>query len=139
MPLVHTRGSTALILSRDRKGAVVRCYFDATPLRLSTRLQGLAGEIRSVVRTAAALICGDRPILAEWTRAHHFPLRYASLDNLIRRLLVLHPLLQHLDGIESAVTFCGSAVRHAGHHEHAHRIRCRLRAQLRRGLFEVGN
>src|SRR5579871_5197236 len=136
MPLVHTRGSTALILSRDRKGAVVRCYFDATPLRLSTRLQGLAGEIRSVVRTAAALICGDRPILAEWTRAHHFPLRYASLDNLIRRLLVLRPLLQLLDGIDGAVTFCGSAGLHAESHEYAHRSRCRPRARLRRGVFK---
>src|SRR5689334_21464427 len=86
-------------------------------------LRSLAGETVGVVYAARTLIFCDLRIRTQRPRTVGLSLRVMRGDDLIGRLSLLHPRLDHVHRIESKRPFAARAMPHARRHEQPHRVR----------------
>src|SRR5436309_2861582 len=92
--------------------ALLRIHMSARPAREAGRVVCIA---------AAAVMCGLW-VRTERSRAIGDAVREARRLDAFRRLLLFHPLLECIQGVEAARPFAPGAMPHPRYHEQANRI-----------------
>src|SRR5690242_4577214 len=81
------------------------------------RLASLAGEVRCFVDTTRALILRHFRIWTQRARPCRLALLQVRTDDLVRRLVILHPLHHRREPIHGTAPRTTIAVEHPRHHE----------------------